>query len=101
VFELPRPGPHPGLRPQYRRKKNNVTIKTAKDLTSSLHGAAFRRAIWDGRSRLLRSIKTLRTLRFPERSSRAIRGPAALSLPVIHEELQAQSEPSNARVRRF
>jgi hypothetical protein len=48
-----------------------MTIKTAKDLTTSLRGAAFRRATCDGRSWFVRAIKTLRTLRVQGRPTDA------------------------------
>ena len=39
-----------------------MTLRTANDLISSLRGAAFRRATWDGRTWFLRAIKTVGTL---------------------------------------
>ena len=78
-----------------------MTIKRAKDLISSLHGAAFRRATWDGRSWLLRSINTLRSLHCPEYVPGAVRGQSGWGRSVLRYRPQIPAEPLEVRVRRF
>ena len=78
-----------------------MTIKTSKDLVSSLQGAAFRRAIWDGRSRLLRSIKTHRTLHLCDRASGTVQGRSAWIGHDFRDGPPIQAEPLQVRIRRI
>ncbi len=77
-----------------------MTIKTSRNLVSSLQGAAFRRAIWDGRSRLLRSIKTHRTLHLCERASAAVRGRTGWIGHEFRDGRPIQAEPLEVQIRR-